>query len=184
MISPPPQGWKRERASWRERGKSIRGFRIGSYSGRLRSASGRSAGIESNHHGSNTARQASLRLVFCRRRQAVIARTLGDFAGAKAIDVGCARPLLFQCGEFGRGRTDRELREQQTERRGEMDAARPSRDSGKPCLHDSIPLGCAGATTAPASRWQVTKRLSAKCDFSHICPCRTGLHVGRRSTLQ
>ena len=75
MTSPPPQGWKRERASWRERGKSIVEFRIGSYSGRLRCCSG--PGIEANHYYSNTALQASLRLAFRRRRQAVIARTLG-----------------------------------------------------------------------------------------------------------
>jgi hypothetical protein len=77
VTSPPPQGWKRERASWRERRKSIGEFRIGSYPGRLRCGSYRSAGIEVKYHCSNTARQASLRPAFRRRRQAVIARALG-----------------------------------------------------------------------------------------------------------
>jgi hypothetical protein len=77
VTSPPPQGWKRERASWRERRKSIGEFPTGSYSGRLRCGSDPGAGIEVNHHCSNTAREASLRPPFRRRGQAVIARTLG-----------------------------------------------------------------------------------------------------------
>jgi hypothetical protein len=137
VTSPPPQGWKRERASWRERGKSIVGFRIGSYSGQLRCCSG--PGIEANHRGSNTALQASLRLAFCHRRQAVIAGTLGISPGAKAIDVGCAGPLLFRRGDIGRRRTGGERRQQQTKRRGKMGAAGASGNSGKPCLYDSTP---------------------------------------------
>lgn len=49
MTSPPPQGWKRERASWRERRKSIGEFRTGTYTGQLRCGNDRDAGIEVNH---------------------------------------------------------------------------------------------------------------------------------------
>ena len=46
---------------------------------------------------------------------------VGDFAGAETIEVGRARPLLFRRADIGRRQT-------------------AGGNSGKPCLHDSIPL--------------------------------------------
>jgi hypothetical protein len=43
----------------------------------------------------NCAAQAGLKLAFCRRRHAVMARTLGIFAGTETIDVGGAGAALL-----------------------------------------------------------------------------------------
>jgi hypothetical protein len=80
---------------------------------------------------------ASLRLAFCRRKHAVMARTLGDFTGAEAIDVGRAGPALLRRGQRGQSRASREEGEEKCP--SKMGPARHAQKSLENCLHDSIP---------------------------------------------
>ena len=76
MTSPPPQGWKRERASRRERGRCIGRFRIGLYPGRLRCGVGRRSAIV-NHNSVNTAGAA--------RRGSTLTAPIVALAGSEKI---------------------------------------------------------------------------------------------------
>jgi hypothetical protein len=65
---------------------------------------------------------------------------VGNFAGAKAVDVGRAGPLLFRRRELGERGTGREQRQNQAERHSGIRAAGQGPNAGRSCLHDSIPL--------------------------------------------
>src|ERR1700733_11511607 len=128
------------------------------------------ASASSTVHCSNTARQASLRLALCRRRQAVIARTFGISPAHRRYTSGIQ---AFFCSGVAISARANPVVASATNRLSAtviLNIIVPRHTAVRdPVVADfmTLPPGHADAATAPFGQ-QLRERISAKCDLPHL----------------